>query len=345
MTVQHHDIMKTGTENQKSFSESLIRTVNTFLKPGFLKDLQIMKLLKNVKLTERRKGEILDVFRDHDKVMENYDLDRTDLIDIMNPHPLSYFILRDFVRELTMSDERTYTKKYGDVTSDTYIWSDKHEDPFNQTWWHPIRKIKSILGKGSEENVVEEPIPYRSEFNTGLDELMHMKFVRLMSDYYGLNIYSEEGLAIVDNIVQTYDVSPGDPFLDRPHPVPMPAHTYNELPIIKYDGYETADWTVPEKDDIESVTAPIEARLREFVQLLNKSSGQNVQLSDIKEANKLTPEQYAILRTTLNLEVSDYKTIEKLKKIWGTMLPDSEIEALFFDQRKKFDQIEKESHH
>jgi len=304
-----------------------------------------MKLLKTTMITHKQKAEILDIFNEPGK--NEKDEDNTDLIDIMNPYYLSVAILKDYIRDVTNNDERNYTKKFLDVTDQTTVWNDLLEEEDKESWWWPGTKLTQWFRRLDPKRFEsqEEPIPFGSEFNTGADRLMHIKFMRLMRDYWAIDVYSVDGLAKIDNIVHTYDLSPGEPFLDRPHPIPTPHHTYNELPIIKYDGYELADWTVPDKDDLEGVEAPIEARLKEFVNILGKSSGQKIHLSDIKADNKLTQEQYAILRSILNLEVKDYRRIEKLKKIWGVMLPDSEIDALFYDQKEKFEKIEKEAIH
>jgi hypothetical protein len=48
-------------------------------------------------------------------------------------------------------------------------------------------------------------------------------------------------MAMVDHLVHTYDISPGEQTLERSQPIPMPEHTFDELPIMKFDGWEDSD--------------------------------------------------------------------------------------------------------
>jgi hypothetical protein len=63
---------------------------------------------------------------------------------------------------------------------------------------------------------------------------------------------SEEGMAMIDQLVHTYDISSGESTLDRTQPVVMPMHSFDELPIMKYDGYDDCPYE-PEQDTTAKV--------------------------------------------------------------------------------------------
>jgi hypothetical protein len=74
----------------------------------------------------------------------------------------------------------------------------------------------------------------------------------LMASYYGIDMTSEEGMAMVDQLVHNYDISSGETTLDRSQAVAMPMHSFDELPIMKYDGWDDCPYE-PEPDTFAKV--------------------------------------------------------------------------------------------
>jgi len=94
--------------------------------------------------------------------------------------------------------------------------------------------------------------PQLDSFASHMDELFHMKLFRLADSFLDLNLASDQGVLAFENFVHTYDISPGEATLERCFTSPAPPHTYVELPIIKFDGWEEADevpggLVIPEK--------------------------------------------------------------------------------------------------
>jgi len=84
-------------------------------------------------------------------------------------------------------------------------------------------------------------------YSCGTDVVMAAKFQRLVEDFYRIDITRIEGLAMLDSLIHSYDLSPGEATLEHCHPLDMPIHTYDELPIIKFDGYDHCDIPLQEK--------------------------------------------------------------------------------------------------
>jgi len=65
-----------------------------------------------------------------------------------------------------------------------------------------------------------------------------MKLERLAREFYQFDLDTDLGIASFDILCRTFDISPGELTLERTHGYPPEWHTYEELPIIKFDGYD-----------------------------------------------------------------------------------------------------------
>jgi len=222
-------------------------------------------------------------------------------------------------------------RKYNDGNESRFIPENEMDD-----------QQKFILKKCEEQHpefpsMVSPPVS--NGFPTGQDHIFHLKLQRLLNDFYGLDPFSEEGVAMIDQLIHSYDISPGEDTIERINAIPMPFHTMAELPIIKYDGWEYCD-TEPEPDhrvddiDLSGIQGALQTFLNEVGE---KTKTEPLTLSAYKEKNRLSLNQYKILRTCLNLETRGHHKIEAMRKIWSTVLPESELQKLFHDQDRKFE--------
>lgn len=255
--------------------------------------------------------------------------------NILHPHKVTVALLGNKLKMLLKSEKVEYTNFFTDG-SDSMFLKDCEALP---------SRSQVVNDEMHSENRLVSPVIDRtSDFPTGQSHVHHIKLNKLFFDYYGIDRTTEEGMAIIDQIVHTYDISPGEVSLDRAQAIPMPEHTFDELPLLKYDGYEYSD-VEPEPDrTVENFdVSQIEHTMNLFLDELNKATKgkEPITLSKFKEANKLSTDQYSILRSVLNLENTEPRRIALMRKIWGTVLPDSELERLFHDQESKFH----ENHH
>jgi len=98
-----------------------------------------------------------------------------------------------------------------------------------------MKKYFEKITKDKDINITMAP------FGTAIDTIYHEQLKRLATEFYGFDLDTDLGRLQFEMFMHTYDISPGEEYLDRSHPTPTPIHTYDELPIIKYDGYEDSD--------------------------------------------------------------------------------------------------------
>jgi len=332
INASHDKIMKDGPQEKKTLSDNFKGAVEYFLSPSVQKDLEIMNLLRYSELTFKQKDEFLQLFSNGATDNAQNDVSNTVLLDILHPHELTMRLFGNQLKMFLNSEMVEFTEKFTDG-SDTYFIRDTDLTGKLKT------KDEKITNHSTE---LVAPRFVTSDFSTGQDHVFHLKLMRLLEDYYQMDVSSEEGLAMIDQLFHTYDISPGEDTLERSQPIPMPEHTFDELPIMKYDGFEDCD-VDPEPDrTVEKFdVSAIEDTLQKFLKEVSTKTGQTIELSSYKQNNKLTPEQFALLRGILLLENSDERRVRLLEKIWGTLLPETELKRLFHDQYIKFN----ENHH
>jgi len=175
----------------------------------------------------------------------------------------------------------------------------------------------------------------KNEFASAQEMIFHMKLYRLAQDFYGLDLNTELGLMTFENMCHTYDISPGEDTLERCHTYPPDAHTYIELPVIKYDGWEYSD-DIPPEDPVLSMLEPeqIEKGLDEWLQYVAFVTGKPAtSVAQLKSGSPLSEAQLLQLNGVVSAE-TDYSRLLLLKKIWGSVLPEKEISILFKKQEE-----------
>jgi len=163
--------------------------------------------------------ELADSFADHTFPDEL-------LNDVANPHPISARLLGDRVAYMSY-DKINYTKRFdeGDWSNyrDVDHLSPAEKADFDKKMW--------------DTDLLDSPTPMHPPFNTALEEIIHLKLIRLAEDVFEMDLGTDIGIASFDRLLHEFDISPGEETLDRCHPNPPPHHTYDELPILKFDGY------------------------------------------------------------------------------------------------------------
>lgn len=290
--------------------------VDNMLSPEVQADLEIMTLLRSARLTQRQQDEILSVFRN--------DADRADesvMLDALNPHPVAQRLFGHRITDL-MSARVEYTQQFFEG-ADTN-WS----KPEN---WEPT--TQEML---DNEAFNSPPLNY-NDFNTAMDEILHMKLIRLATDYYDLDLNTDIGLMTFDHLCHNFDISPGEETLDRTHPSPPDHHTYEELPIIKYDGWDECDEEPPVDEVVRDFNpALIEAGLNEWLQLVGKYTNSTPKtVKELTAGNALSEDQVMVLRAILSSEGTDKDRLKLMKKIWGVVVPEKELETIFGEKEDK----------
>jgi len=292
--------------------------------PEIQSDLELLSLFKTCDLSFKQKELLLEPFLNDSSL--SLDIDDEIMFNIANPNLIAYSLFGDRISVLCNRQHTEYEGKFVDGSDTTLATRTTKEEA--------EKKNADFL-----DYVLKSPNFSRPPFNSGQEHLFHMKFERLLTDFYGVNFQSIEGLAVVDSIVHTYDVSPGEDNIERCHAFPIPAHTYDELPIIKYDGYDEClidpKHDEPVDHDISAYEDQVRSLFKELAEQVAKNNGTPViELSAFKEKNILSPEQFAVLRTILH-NVSDEERLRLYKKTWSLVLPNSEIDALFTGQYER----------
>lgn len=194
--------------------DSFIKAVDFIIEPEQQKNLRFLNKLAYADLSRKQQADILAIFKD-----PNNDTD--DLLnDVMNPHPIAAKLWGDRM-QLLSQDRIEYTKTFQEGAESLYKDADEKV----------IEKYKNRRGLLS-------PTPNHLPWNCAIEEISHMKLERLAREFFKLDIDTDRGIAYFDQLVQKYDISPGELTLERTHGYPPEWHTYEELPIIKFDGYD-----------------------------------------------------------------------------------------------------------
>jgi len=188
------------------------------------RDLEVFALLRTANLDQEKLDDLYNFFLK----TPAFPSEITDKLlgDVLHPNPISAKLWGDILMANSY-EAIEYQRKFHDLpgsfTSDFSAPEVQHQ--YNN------------ISKNGEYTFVPAAIP----FTSGFDELYHAKLLRLANDYYNFNVESDVGAIQFDLFQHAYDISPGEDSLDRVHPFPMPEHTYEELPVIKFDGYEESD--------------------------------------------------------------------------------------------------------
>jgi len=214
----HQRVVSGGIKEKIDLSTRMKQGVEFILGKDVQGDLELMHLLETTSLTDRKKADIAALFTPPsdpatDKLLNN----------ILNPHPIAVRLFGGRIKYLC-SELPEYTEEFS-VGNETifhrekdYHYPELHDIPF-----------------------AELAFPQNDYFATHMDELFHSKLFRLADSFLGLNLAADDGVLAFENFVHTFDVSPGEYTLERCQTSPAPPHTYCELPIIKFDGYDEAD--------------------------------------------------------------------------------------------------------
>jgi len=220
------EMEKEESENKKA-SGGFLSALKDCLSEEMQDQFYILYLLNTSTLTERQQDELLDVFRDNSKAS----VDTKVLLDALNPHPVAKRLWGHRIRHLC-TESTEYTKHFEEGGDSNFQTEPTWPKGMKQNLEHPAFNCPPL-----------NP----SQFNCAAEDLQHMKLLRLAVDYYEMDLNTVEGMAAFDLLVHTYDISPGDDTLERTHPSPPDHHTYEELPIIKFDGWEECD--EPEEEE------------------------------------------------------------------------------------------------
>eukprot|EP01125_Pyxidicula_operculata_P022881 TRINITY_DN9653_c0_g1_i1.p1 TRINITY_DN9653_c0_g1~~TRINITY_DN9653_c0_g1_i1.p1 ORF type:complete len:546 (+),score=155.49 TRINITY_DN9653_c0_g1_i1:79-1716(+) len=183
--------------------------------PAEQADNELILLLSKAELSKQQEMEILSQFSDR---TESDEL----LNDVMNPHLIAARLWGDRVEKLH-HDNVKYLQTFQEGSSTTF--PDVSSSP---------KFEKQLADKTAG---IISPSPIHPPFNTAVEEIAHMKLYRLASEFYGYDLETPLGLAQLDLLVNDFDVSPGEDTVERTQDYPPSFHTFDELPIIKYDGY------------------------------------------------------------------------------------------------------------
>jgi len=218
----HQQTVASGNQEDIQISQLLKDGVDVILSPNIQGDLEIMHLLETTRITDRRKAEIAALFAPPpDEATDEL------LNNVLNPHPIAIKLFGSRIQFLC-NESPEYTEEYS--CGNETIWSREKD--------YPSPELKNIP--------FTELAPLQLDhYATHMDEIFHTKLFRLADSFLNLNLASDSGILAFENFVHTYDISPGEYTLERCHTSPAPPHTFCELPIIKFDGYDEAD-VVPE---------------------------------------------------------------------------------------------------
>jgi len=194
----------------------------SLLTPDVERRLEVMGLLRSSNPKPADLDKLYSIF-----IKDDDGLDPVLLNDAINPGALAARLWGPKIM-LSSKINVQYTRKF------------KDEYHTKGTWFHDISEpnIQAALTKVTQHHDIT---PTMLPFATGFDEIYHHKLLRLANEYYNFDLNTDMGYLQFDLFMHAYDISPGEDSLDRVHPVPTPIHTYDELPILKFDGYEESD--------------------------------------------------------------------------------------------------------
>jgi len=213
-----------AAEKGSPLGAMLVKAKKTFLKkiePDVETQIEVLEAIRKADLQPEEIDALLSIF-----IKDDDGLDSALLNDAINPGTLAGKLWGPRLM-MNVWDNILYTRDY-------------HEFPENNSM---VRTPTDPKAKEKMEELTKNhDIPYAVvPFATGYDELYHHKLLRLATEFYNFDLSTEMGYLQFDLFLHAYEVSPGEDTLDRVHPIPTPNHTYDELPIIKFDGYDESD--------------------------------------------------------------------------------------------------------
>jgi hypothetical protein len=143
------------------------------------------------------------------------------LNDVLNAHPIAAKLLGDRL-QVFFRDFVSYSENYKEGAET--LFPDISTDPLFEKGW-------------KKDPHFESPTPNHPPFNSPIEEVYQWKLERL-AQLFNFDLSTPLGLSQFEILTHSYDLSPGEPTLERTHSYPSFYHTYEELPIIKYDGYD-----------------------------------------------------------------------------------------------------------
>jgi len=201
-------------EQLKALSKHVEAAYTDRNKESFAGEHLVTELL-SVELAPALQDELFSVFNSHEGASDSV------LNDVLNAHPIAAKLLGDRL-ETFFTQHYEYTKHYKEGQETLFPHASTHPR-FEKHW--------------KSNTHLESPTP-NGPHNSALDEIYVMKLERLAKQFFHYNLDTPLGLSQFEVLSNTYDLSPGEPSLDRVHGYPPAYHTYEELPIIKYDGYD-----------------------------------------------------------------------------------------------------------
>jgi hypothetical protein len=163
--------------------------------------------------------ELLSIFKRGSEAVSD-----TLLNDVLNAHPVAAKLLGDRL-ELFVRDYVSYTESYKEGA---------------ETIFPPVSSDPDFEAAYKKDPHFDSPTPNHPPYNSPMEEIYQWKLERL-AQIFNFDLSSAVGLSQFEIFTHTYDLSPGELGLDRVHSYPPWYHTYEELPIIKFDGYDPLD--------------------------------------------------------------------------------------------------------
>jgi hypothetical protein len=204
-------------EKLKSLSKNVEAAYANRNKESFPGEHLVAELL-SYDLSPALQDELFSVFSTHEGASD------TVLNDVLNAHPIAAKLLGDRL-ETFFTQHFEYTKHYKEGAETLF----------------PHASTNPKFEKHFKNNThLDSPTP-NGAHNSALDEIYVLKLDRLARQFFHYNLDTPLGLSQFEVLANSYDISPGEPSLDRVHGYPPAYHTYEELPIIKYDGYDPFD--------------------------------------------------------------------------------------------------------
>eukprot|EP01127_Copromyxa_protea_P004360 TRINITY_DN14223_c0_g1_i1.p1 TRINITY_DN14223_c0_g1~~TRINITY_DN14223_c0_g1_i1.p1 ORF type:complete len:711 (-),score=231.77 TRINITY_DN14223_c0_g1_i1:103-2190(-) len=317
-------IQQSGDAVAKAFAEKFQAALNAFFSPEVQGDIELLTLMRSSDLSERQLEEIFSIFRDKSFDAASHDL----LMDAINPHPVSRRLFGERIRLLAIEPVE-YTKQFHD--GEDSVWA--------KPGYYPAG-TEDLLTHDTFKAPPVAPGP----FNTAMDEVMHLKLKRLATDFYGLDLDTDIGMATFEQLVHTFDISPGEETLDRTLTSPPDHHTFEELPIMKFDGWSESD-ELPPASEVDSLEpALIEAKINEWLKEVSERQGTPYKpIRELAANLELDEVQLARLRAVLTYETHDRERIHMMKKIWSVVVPEKQLNLLFTEKEEKL--LASEEHH
>jgi len=213
--------------NTKS-AEAVVKTVQKISDPKVAKQLKLVDLLSRDEISIEQIARLVEPFQENTP-------EEAALIDIVNSHPVAERLWGDRMAWLS-THENVYYKKHYEEGDESGVYTEASEGVKD----HRAKRVEKFL----HSDAAEAPVMAYYPFSCAFAEITHWKLQALAIRFLGFDLDSDLGATQFESFCHNYDISPGESTLDRLHRYPPDLHTYEELPIIKFDGWDEAD--VPE---------------------------------------------------------------------------------------------------